>query len=81
MQLKARKSAEALLRLLELKTGWKYNPDQWAWTAFDVSVFSKVITEPLAREYRNAMEKNPLSLAITARTQLQFTVDTNDKFK
>lgn len=75
-----RQTAEKLLNMLGEKTGWQYRSDNWIWNNMEFKVFSKIIKEPKASEYQKAMNLSPLSLAIIARTQLQFTVDTQEQF-
>lgn len=75
-----RHSSERLLTLLSERTGWMYRENQWAWDHLETIVFSKIITKPLASEYLKAIQQKPLSLAITGREQLQFTVDTQKLF-
>lgn len=77
----SRERAERLLKLLSQKTGWQYQGASWSWQNLEAIVFSKMSTKPLAREYKRVMEQQPLSLAITSRQDLQFTVDPNGRFK
>jgi len=72
--------AKSFLALLEQKTGWKYFDASWHWGQFDIFRFQKGIIKPSQGRYNDLMSKNPLSLAITSRNTLEYTLDKENIF-
>ena len=72
--------AKSFLALLEQKTGWKYFDTSWHWGQFDIFRFQKGIIKPSQGRYNDLMSKNPLSLAITSRNTLEYTLDKENIF-
>ncbi len=72
---------EELINLLSGFTGWCYYPDRWALTNLNLLSYSKKIEEKLnKRKYFEIINRNPISLAVTATTRIEYTLETPDNF-
>lgn len=61
---------------------WPYQPDKWCWNNFKLFKFSKGDFSNTAlsnQTYTSLMDRNPLSLAMTSGTNIEFTIETPDK--
>ncbi len=75
-----RSKAKLFIKLLEQKTGWKYLDTNWHWGKYIILSFQKGIIKPSQGRSNELMLKNPLSLAITSGTTLEYTLDKNNLF-
>lgn len=73
--------AEKFLQVLSEKTGWGYKKSDWQWNNLEVVSFEKGMTAPTLGKYNELMAKNPLSLAITASTRIEYTLDPKKLFR
>ncbi|MBI5574286.1 MAG: hypothetical protein HY919_07030 [Elusimicrobia bacterium] len=72
---------DKLINLLADFTGWKYDKQNWNWTELNVLNFNKEIEENLNNgNYMGVLNKNPLSMAITAGKRMEYTLENPDKF-
>jgi len=76
----ARKRAEGFITLLGQLTGWTYNEKNWDWTDLVTKKFTKKITKTLnGTAFNKIILDNPLSWAITAQKQMEYTIELTDK--
>ncbi|MFH0948398.1 MAG: hypothetical protein V1833_05305 [Elusimicrobiota bacterium] len=67
---------DKLLNLLSEFTGWKYDKQNWNLTGLNVINFNKGIEENLNKgNYTEILNKNPLSMAITAGKRMEYTLE------
>lgn len=71
--------AEKFINLLSNLTGWRYRNNLWNWEEFELSKFSKAATVPTLGRYNKLLGKKPLSMAITSRNALEYTLEKPDK--
>lgn len=77
----ARERGEAFLRLLADATGWTYEPAKWVWRGWRLALFEKGQLEGITiPKFRDLMEQEPLSLAITAGRRIEYTLDPDGAF-
>ena len=71
------------LQLLASGTGWRFNESNWTWNGLVIRQFSKSNFTGQKRRlngttFMNLLEKNPLSWAITAGNELEYTLEEPD---
>ncbi len=66
---------EELLSVLGKKTGWSYKPKHWMWGTYKIKRFRKGTTKPGLARYNDLISKNPLSLAIISRNNIEYTLE------
>lgn len=66
--------AIGLLRLLSQQAGWSYAEDHWAWENLTAKQFRKESTNTGQARYDALMARNPLSLATTKTTLIEYTI-------
>ena len=71
---KTRAKAENLLRLLARQTGWDYARDRWDWEDIIGKQLRKESIATGQARYDALMERNPLSLATTKTTLIEYTI-------
>jgi len=72
---------EEVINLLSNLTGWHYYSNKWTLTNLNLFSYSKEIEEKLnKRKYFEIINGNPISLAVTATTRLEYTLETPDNF-
>lgn len=76
----AKAQAEDLLRMLASKTRWTYDPARWSWGPYTTTCFRKSSVKPGKARYKALLAHNPISLAITSSTDLQYTLDPTGLF-
>jgi len=62
--------------------GWSYQAERWCWDNFRLLKFSKDDFSKISlsnQTYISFMDKNPLSMAMTSGTNIEFTIETPDK--
>ncbi len=62
--------------------GWSYQVEKWHWNNFRLYKFSKgdfSKTSLNNQTYSSLMDTNPLSMAMTSGTNIEYTIETNDK--
>lgn len=69
---------EKFISILAELIGWKYKPSNWFWDNFRVYKFKKRITKPTKKRYEKIIKQTPLSLAITSRNSLEYTLEKPD---
>jgi len=77
----ARGRIERFVRLIGGLTGWEYKPDQWTcWEALNAYRFTKESDDRLkGSAFNKILAQNPLSLAITAQKQIEYTLESPDR--
>ena len=66
--------AEHLLNFLAAKTGWAYAEKRWQWRDLVVQQFEKGNIATGQARYDELMARNPLSLAVTKRALIEYTI-------
>lgn len=78
----AKNRGERFLELLAQATGWRYEHGSWTWGSWRLAVFEKGdmknVTIP---KFHAIMADNPLSFAITAGRQIEYTTDHHGLFE
>jgi len=67
--------AEAFLGVLSEKTLWPYDKEHWSWGPYRVTTYRKESIVPGQARYYDLLAKNPLSLAITSRNSIEYTIE------
>ena len=70
---------EEFLKLLAELTGWDYKETKWNWKGFKTYKFQKGNIRPSNTRYKELMDKNPLSLAMTSGLAIEYTLEIPDK--
>ncbi len=81
---KEKKRIEKFINSISKYVGWKYDPEKWTWNGFRMLKFTKgdfSNTTLNNQSYTKLMEKNPLSMAMTSGTNIEYTLETPDKMK
>lgn len=77
----ARVRGEAFIRLIAEATGWAYEPSRWHWKNWRLVVFEKGQLDGITiAKFADLMAKKPLSLAITTRNRVEYTLDPDGSF-
>ena len=79
----ARHRAERFLKLLSELTGWHYKNEDWSWSKWQLSQFTKgdfVGTKSRLsnRTFDDFIAKNPLSFAMTSTQNIKYTLEEPD---
>ncbi len=73
---------EEFITAISKYVNWPYSPDNWQWDSLRLLRFSKDDFSDTAlsnQTYLSLMDKNPLSLAITSGTNIEYTLEKPDK--
>jgi len=76
-----KKQVQEYLTFISSNTGWAYKESKWLWDNFKIYEFTKKSVNPQVRTYKDAVNSNFLSLAITSTDKkgLQYTLEEPDK--
>jgi len=72
---------EEFITSMSKYVGWQYHSDKWCWENFRLLKFSKGDFSKLAlsnQTYKLLMDKNPLSIAMTSGTNIEYTIEGPD---
>ncbi|MCL2156784.1 MAG: hypothetical protein FWH54_02040 [Methanobrevibacter sp.] len=78
------KRIKKFIKLLERFTGWEFKEKDWLWDNFTLYKFTKNDFKGLklnvnGKNFKNLMEKNPLSWAMTSKGNIEYTEEYPDK--
>ena len=68
-----------LLKILEDLTGWGFADKNWIFDDFSLYKFEKGTIVPSNERFRNLINKNPLSWAMTSSLAIEYTLEKPDK--
>lgn len=69
------------LSLLGEITGWRFNQQHWQYNNFILKQFIKSEIKANQKKYFELLAKNPISLAITTTTRVEYTIEGPDKLQ
>ncbi|MBI4159870.1 hypothetical protein HY504_01755 [Candidatus Wolfebacteria bacterium] len=72
--------AEKFLCLLAHETGWGYASGHWSWNNLSHFYLKKGVIKPSQGRYDELMSQNPISLAMTSTTGIEYTLDPENIF-
>lgn len=67
------------LTLLSQLTGWKFERNMWLFENLSIYKFNKGVIKPNNRNYKELITKNPISLAMTSGSSIEYTLENSDK--
>ncbi|MEN6444882.1 MAG: hypothetical protein ABFC98_02415 [Candidatus Cloacimonas sp.] len=73
--------AENFLKYLSAKTKWNYNSNKWTQSGFEAYQFTKKNNKAQVGTFKQIMAENPISMAQTSSTLIEYTIDTQNIFK
>jgi len=76
---KQKERTKTFLNILADLTGWEFLEEYWTFDNLRIYKFKKGSIKPSEKRYNELIEKNPLSLAITSRSAVEFTLEEPDK--
>ena len=71
--------SERFIHLLSTLTGWSYIPNKWQWSNLNMFRFHKANLKPSNARYNELMLKEPLSLAMTSGSVIEYTLEQPDR--
>lgn len=80
----AKEKVEKFIALLSETTRWEYKEADWSFEnlnrfKFSKSIIAKEKLETNNADFRNVMDQNPLSWALTGRRKIEYTLETPDQ--
>lgn len=73
-----REKISKFLDMLAELTGWEFIPKHWSFDNFIVYKFKKGTIKPSNQRFKELMEKNPLSWAMTSGLAIEYTLEEPD---
>jgi hypothetical protein len=67
------------LHFIARQTNWAFDPNKWIWDNFKIYEFTKRVEKPGVKKYKEAVDSNFLSLAITNSKKMEYTLENPGK--